>query len=133
MKELSHPFLFFWNRVSQSYEIVEILDPGYGYWIYAYENCEIWTLYYERNFDDFISYLEPKWNSVGIEFDYDISKYDILVDERTWSEAVSDGIISDYVFGWDRNMQTYTFSDTFQPGQAYWVYTYQPCTLKKAT
>ena len=124
------PFIFSWNSVSQSYEFADVLNPGYGYWIYAYKNCELWTLYYERNFDDFISHLEPKWNSLGIEFDYDISKYDVLVNGVTWSEAVTDGIISDYVFGWDRTTQSYTFSDTFQPGYAYWVYAYQPCILK---
>ena len=127
------PFFFFWNRVSQSYEFVDVLHPGYAYWIYAYKNCGLWTLCYERNFDDFISYLEPKWNSVGIEFDYEINKYDILVNGVPWSEAVSDGIISDYVFGWNRNTQSYIFKDLFEPGNAYWVYSYIPCTLKRST
>jgi parallel beta-helix repeat protein len=125
------PYIFGWNRVTQSYDFVDVLDPGYGYWVYAYENCSLWTLYYERNFDDFISVLEPGWNIIGVEFDYAVSKYDILVDGRIWSDAVSDSIISNYVFGWDRITQGYTFTDTFHPGNAYWVYAYQPCILKR--
>jgi hypothetical protein len=58
---------------------------------------------------------------------------DLLVDERIWSDAVTSGIISDYVFGWDRNTQSYIFTDTFEPGESYWIYAYQPCVLKKAS
>jgi len=49
----------------------------------------------------------------------------------SWNTAVSNGWISDYVFGWDRSGQSYNFADMFMPGHAYWMYAYQPCTLRR--
>lgn len=31
-------FLYWWNSSTQIYEIVDQLEPGYGYWVYLYDN-----------------------------------------------------------------------------------------------
>ena len=127
------PFIFTWDRVVQQYDFTDEIIPGYGYWIYTFDDCSLWTFNYERNFDDYISTLESGWNVVGTEFDYPISKYYTLVNNYTWTEAISLGIISDVLFGWDKMAQSYTFEDTFEPGEAYWMYAFQPCVLKRNT
>jgi hypothetical protein len=126
-------FIFMWDRVLQSYDFTNEIIPGYGYWIYAFDDCSLWTPNYKRNFDDYISTLEPKWNVVGITFDFPISKYLVMANNYTWNEAVTNGLISDYLFGWNRLMQSYIFTDTFEPGTAYWMYAYQNCVLKRIT
>ncbi len=127
------PFLFMWDRVLQRYDFTNEIIPGYGYWMYTFEDCSLWTFNYERNFDDYISTLESGWNVVGTEFDYPISEDDALVNNYTWTQAVTNGLVSDYIFGWDRISQSYTFSSTFEPGEAYWIYAFEPCVLKRNT
>jgi hypothetical protein len=34
--------VFGWNRATQSYFAASAFDPGDGYWLYAYQNCDIW-------------------------------------------------------------------------------------------
>ena len=35
-------FIYGYNRSSDSYEVVDSLIPGYGYWLFAYQACDIW-------------------------------------------------------------------------------------------
>lgn len=128
---LISPYLFNWNRTSQSYTFSNILIPGNGYWLFSYDNCE---LYLENSMilkDSYISNLSQRWNIMSIPNDHNINKSIILVNNIAWDDAVTAGIISDYVFGWNRVTQSYNFADTFMPGYAYWMYAYQPCTLKR--
>ncbi len=125
-------FIFNWNRSSQSYTFTYSLDQGYGYWFYAYEPCELWVDNIILVSDDYITYIKSGWNIVSVPYDNPVDKTDILVDSVPWNTAVLNGWVSDFVFGWDRNGQSYTFADTFMPGYAYWMYAYQPCTLKRA-
>jgi len=106
-------FVFGWDRGIQSYNFASTLEPGNGYWFYAYEDCELWI------------------ESFGVPYNENVSKVDILVDDTDWDTAVGNGWISDFVFGWNRSDQHYDFSNTFVTGYAYWVYAYQPCTLKR--
>ena len=129
------PFIFGWNRAAQSYQFDDTLIPGYGYWVYAYDDCELWTFNYERNFDDYITDVKSGWTVIGSSCDYPLEKESIIVNHNgtdyNWTDAVTAGIINDYVFGWDRSGQSYNFADTFIPGYAYWLYAYQECTLKR--
>jgi len=126
-------FVFGWDKGTQSYNFASTLEPGEGYWVYSYEDCELWieniTILPE---DPYITQLEAGWNIVGVPHNENVSKDNILVDEIPWDDAVTGGIINDIVFGWNRAGQSYTFADTFMPGYAYWMYAYQPCTLKRA-
>ena len=124
-------FIFNWNRSSQSYIFTYSLDQGYGYWFYAYEPCELWAHNIILVSDDYITDIENGWNIVSLPYDSPVDKTDILVDSVPWITAVDNGWISDYVFGWSRTGQGYIFSDTLMPGYAYWLYAYQPCTLKR--
>ena len=105
--------------------------PGYGYWIYAYADCEIRAKNISVAPDDYITDLEAGWNIVGVPQDQPVEKDDLLVNNVSWDIAVGNGWISDFVFGWSRSGQSYNFADTFMPGYAYWMYSYQPCTLKR--
>jgi hypothetical protein len=81
--------------------------------------------------DDYITDIEIGWNIVGVPYNENVSKTDMLVNDIDWDTAVGNGWISDFVFDWNRPGQYYDFSDTFVPGYAYWLYAYQPCTLKR--
>jgi len=37
--------------------------------------------------------------------------------------------LSEYVFGWNRNIQSYVFADLFESGNGYWLYAVSDCTL----
>ncbi len=128
-------YVFGWDKASQSYSFTDTFEPGYGYWMYAYTNCEIWAENVSLTSDNYITNLETNWNIVAVPHNESVDKTNITVNyggsDHTWADAVSGGIINDYVFGWDRNTQSYNFADTFMPGYAYWMYAYQPCTLKR--
>jgi len=126
-------FIFSWDRIYQSYTFDDTLEPGYGYWLYAYEDCELWVENITVTSDDHITVLEQNWNIMGMPYDQPVDKTDILVNYILWDDAVSGGIINDFVFGWNRNSQSYIFADMFEPGYCYWVYAYQQCTLKKTS
>ncbi len=129
------PYLFGWNRTIQSYQFVDFLEAGFGCWIYIYEPCEIWYQYDDEfgdgYIDSYITKLETNWNLVGVPFYETVGKTSLLLNDVPWDTAVSNGWISDYVFDWDEPGQTYVFSDTFIPTEAYWLYAYQPCVLKR--
>ena len=125
--------IFGWNRTSNGYNFANILEPGYGYWVYSYDDCELWIGNITLIPDDYITNLKNGWNIVGIPYNQSVNKTNILVNGIPWDDAVVTGTISNYVFGWSLTSQGYIFSDTFIPGNAYWIYAYQPCTLKRTT
>lgn len=83
--------------------------------------------------DVHITSLREKWNMVSIPFNQSFNKTAVIVEyageNYTWTEAVGMGLISDYIFGWNRSAQSYLFSDTFEPGYGYWVYAFVACDL----
>jgi PKD repeat protein len=126
-------FVFGWDRTGQFYTFIDNLIPGYGFWIFAYDPCELWIENATFIYDDYITNIENNWNIVSIPYNQSVDKIDILVDNIPWNTAVINGWINNFVFGWNRNGQYYTFSDTLIPGYAYWMYAYQPCKLKRIT
>jgi len=34
-------FIYSWSRSTQTYILSDELDPGYGYWMYAYYDCTL--------------------------------------------------------------------------------------------
>ncbi len=131
-RSLINRYLFSWNNSNQVYGFSDILKPGCGYWLYAYVNCEMrvenLTLPPE---DSYISSLGFGWNLFGLTFYRSINKIFLLINEIQWNIAVSNGWISDYVFGWNQTGQYYEFSETFDPGSSYWLYASQRCKLER--
>jgi len=126
-------FIYYWNRTNQNYDIINILEPGYGYWVYAYHDC---NLIVSGNISNgYITELKQKWNIMGIPFNVSLPKEDLIIiydeTEYTWQEAVDNSIILGFIYGWNRNSQTYTLTDDFDPGCGYWMYAYYNCILKK--
>jgi hypothetical protein len=126
-------FLYYWNRDNQNYELKNTLDPGYGYWLYAYVDCD---LIVSGNISDgYITDLIENWNIMGIPFNSTLAKEDLIIEyggtNYTWQEAVDNNIILGFIYDWDRNSQTYSLSNSFVPGYGYWMYAYYNCTLKK--
>jgi len=129
---LVNSYMFGWNRTQQTYSFETNLNPGFGCWVYAYQPCEIWIQEDTIPVDENITDLEQGWNIVGVPYNENVSKDDILVNDTEWDTAVNNSWINDYIFGWNRQEQRYDIYETFMPGYAYWIYAYQPCTLKKA-
>ena len=78
-----------------------------------------------------ISSLDAGWNTVSLPFNYTVPKANFTVNyagmNYSWADAVTNGYVGDYVFGWNRATQSYGFADVFEPGEAYWVFMYEPC------
>ncbi len=127
--------IFGWNRPGQTYTFADTLEPGYGYWFFINQPCEIWIENITLVYDNYITDAEQNWNIISVPYNQSVNKMDIIVEymgtDYMWADAVTAGIISDYVFGWNRGTQSYNFADTFMPGYSYWLYAYQPCTLKR--
>ncbi len=125
-------FIFGWNRLNQYYTFADNLEPGYGYWMFSYENCELWITNETEPYDEYITTLNMGWNSIGIPYNQPIQKTNLLVNDTNWNTAVSNGWVSNYIFGWNQNGQYYEFSDTLIPSKSYWMYAFQTYRLKRA-
>ncbi|UCF12696.1 MAG: tandem-95 repeat protein, partial [Thermoplasmatales archaeon] len=136
-------FFYNWNRSApQHYELTDILEPGYGYWIYAFYDCELWAEGVSiANNGDTITDLRTIWNLFGLPDDNSMLKEDILVNyngvDYSWNDSTTNNnptggpIIIGFLYNWNRSIpQHYELSDVINPGFAYWIYAYYECTLK---
>jgi len=131
-------FIYNWSRSIQNYGpgITQVLAPGYGYWMLAYKECELWA----KNISAFtrgenITDLLVYWNAVGSPDCNSHNKNDLRVwydgDIYTWTEATTGGdpIVLGFIYNWSRINQNYGFTDVIDPGYTYWIYAYYDCTL----
>jgi len=139
------PVIFSWNRNSQTYNYMIgdsiVLEPGYGYWIYAYENCELWVQNTIMiSYDNYITDLKNNWNGIGIPNDESttLGNLEIIHESITynWSEATDPGIliIDPVVFWWNSSLQSYQYlidpESVLEPGWGYWMFVYYDCVLR---
>ena len=133
-------FIYTWLRTPQCYDSADMIQPGYGYWIYAYNNCELWVeVIGSIDEDNYITDLGIEWNIVGIPKNDSVSKEDFIIkyDEvfYNWSQATTSDnptgspIIMYFIYTWLRTPQCYDLADIIQPGYGYWIYAYCNCTL----
>jgi hypothetical protein len=128
-------FIYGWNPSTQSYVTTDNLEPGEGYWAYAYDNCTLWVSSSFDNTDDFITTLSTEWNLVGLPFNTPIDKTNLTINysgsDYTWQQAVDGNIILGFIYGWDKDTQNYITINTLHPGEGYWMYSYYNIILKR--
>lgn len=121
-------YIFGWDETIQSYQFADVLQPGTGFWMYATESLTLYILGCSESNLDEISALAENWNVIGLPFVEEIEKsdmyYTVGVTTYTWSQAVSNSYVSDFLFGWNRLSQSYAFANELIPGDAYWCYAY---------
>jgi len=124
--------LYSWDRMGQHYDPIDGLEPGQGYWCWAYVDCEflIWS---DAIGTGEITYLKTNWNIMGLPYEttLPVTNSHIIYGGTTysWADAVTNHIILGFVYGWSRTGQTYTLETSYQPGYGYWMYAYHDCTL----
>jgi hypothetical protein len=137
--------IFQWNRtIPQAYRSTSILTPGYGYWIYAYQPCELSATSLNPNIStNYITTLSIKWNAFGVPVNQPVNKTSLIVNyqgnDYNWTEATTNDnptggplIVKD-LFGWNETTtpQRYIKSNILDSGYCYWIYSYYPCMLKR--
>lgn len=127
-------YIYQWNRSNQNYESTDTIEPGYGCWMYAYYDCELWTQgasTFEN--DNHITDLLTNWNIVGLPDDNPVHKENLTVcyngTDYTWQEAVNNSIILGFIYEWNETNQNYENTDILHPGKGCWMYAYYNCTL----
>jgi hypothetical protein len=89
----------------------------------------------ETNDDYLISDLLVEWNFLGLPFDTSVEKENLTIlysnTLYNWDDAVTAGIILDFIYKWDALGQNYDLTDVLDPDQGYWIYAYYNCILKK--
>jgi len=129
--------IFGWDRDIQSYELVDVdeLSPGEGYWMFSYVTCELKAPVFEINYDGYITTMLSGWNIIGHPNNVIANKTDITIRwqgiDYSWSEAVVQEIISNALFGWDDDAQSYILSESLEPGEAYWMFSYKDNVMLK--
>jgi len=128
-------FIYGWNATNQNYVARDVLDPGMGYWVYAYYECDLWISSDTNNDDNYITDLLEEWNLIGLPFSTSVNKENLTVfynsSEYSWQNAVSGGIVLNFIYGWNATNQYYVARDVLDPGMGYWVYAYHGCILKR--
>jgi hypothetical protein len=132
--------IFGWDRTNQTYSIGDVLVAGEGYWMYSYQECEKRVIGLYSGLTGLITNCEQNWNIIGIPNDVGIMKTSMIVEfndtDYAWTDATTSNnptgspLIDSSVFGWDKTNQTYNNALSLEPGEAYWLYSYQSCTLK---
>ena len=128
---LIDPTIFGWNRGFQSYDVCNSLCGGYGYWLYCYEPCALKVQYPILNANQYMTTIQGQWNIIGSACNNEVNKTQIMVNETSWQDAVTYGMVEDSIFGWNAMGQTYSLSSSLMPGNAYWSFAYQRCILNK--
>jgi len=127
-------FLYDYNRTTQSYDLSDSLEPGYGYWVWAYYDCEL-LIFSNSIGNGHITNLKDDWAIMGSPYNITIPKIDIIIEFNnifyTWDEAASNEIILGFIYGWSTTNHMYELVDSYAPGRGYWMYAYQPCKLKR--
>jgi len=132
--------IFGWNRNTQSYEFVDCIVPGFGYWLFSYDECELWVYDVKKIVTNYITSLGEGWGIFGLPDDQSTDLDNIIANyngvDYTWDQATTTNnptgskIIEGNIFGWNRNTQSYEFTTTLEPGFSYWIYSYQSVDLK---
>jgi len=126
-------FLYDYNRTTQSYDFSSYLEPGFGYWLWAYYDCELIFSSSEIG-SGHISNLMNDWNIMGVPYNDTIAKTSVNVTNNsvdyTWNQAVSNNIILGFVYGWNTSDQLFELCDDFSPRRGYWIYAYYNCILR---
>jgi len=77
--------------------------------------------------------IYEKWNMISVPFNQSYSKTSITVEylgvNYTWTDAVSAGILLDFLYSWDRSTQSYVNPGSFEPGESYRLYANHDCSL----
>jgi hypothetical protein len=127
------------NKTSGAYRIVTSMEPGEGYWVYAYVECELWaTNLTPITPPTVINSLIDDWNMIGVPISSSVNKVTGLIIryndvDYNWTTAVVNHYVLDDIYGWLRTApQQYYIATTLQPGECYWIYAYVNCTLKLA-
>ena len=130
-------YIYDWDRVNQNYKdpsLVNTFEPGRGYRMQSYFDCELIVLSNAVGSGE-ITYLNKNWSMVGLPYDSALNKEDIIVNydgfDHTWSQAIADNVLLQFIYDWDTVNQYYLFSDALEPTYGYWMFAYQECTLKK--
>jgi hypothetical protein len=129
--------LYDWDRTQQQYKLpflVNILEPGRGYWTYAYYDCEL-LISSNAVSSNHITDLKQNWSLMGIPFNTTLHKENLTIrcnnTDYTWDQAVTNNIIIQYIYAWDRVDKFYIVTDYLDPTYGYWMFAYHDCTLKK--
>jgi hypothetical protein len=127
-------FVYDWYTNIQDYNTTNILNPGEGYWLYAYEACDL-VISSKINSDGYITDVYPGWNLIGLPFNSSLAKenlyfyYDEM--DHTWESAVENNTVLPFIYGWDESIQNYDFTDILYPERGYWIYVNEHCILKR--
>jgi hypothetical protein len=80
-----------------------------------------------------ITDLSLGWNLISLPFNQSIDKSNIIINidgiNYTWNEAASIGLLTDVLFGWNRSFQSYFFADILEPGNGYWLFSFEYCNI----
>ena len=81
----------------------------------------------------FFTSLESGWNLVSLRYDATVYKQNLTVNydgiNYTWADAVSAGLVSNFIYKWNAVVQMYTFADSTDPSLGYWIFAHEPCQL----
>jgi hypothetical protein len=127
-------FIYGWNRNSQNYELIDTLIPGHGYWIYAYQDCELLANGVDSiESNPLVTDLLREWNIIGLPDNEPVEKQNLTIlyngSVYMWEETVTNNIIIGFIYQWNESDQNYQLTDVLHPGKSYWMYAYDNCIL----
>ena len=81
----------------------------------------------------FLTPLEIGWNLVSPRYDVTMHKENLSINyqgsDYIWADAVSMGLVNNFMFMWDATNQMYNFASTTDSSFGYWIFAYEPCQL----
>lgn len=135
--------IFDWERNGQGYTLVSSLVPGRGYWLYSYQNCELWASGLNPMMSPaYVTSLSYRWNVFGVPINQPVNKTTLLFVYMgvtyNWTQATTNQnptggpLVLKDIFGWWRNTpQGYVLVNIFEYGEGYWIYAFYDVIIKR--
>jgi hypothetical protein len=128
-------FFYSWDRDSQNYKLVDVLEPGMGYWIIAYTECKL-VYQGDLTVDNSFTTLKKEYNIIGLPYNEPVALTDLVINFQgynlTWEQATTKNnptgsqiIIPNTVWYFDTVNNKYHAAEVLEPGKGYWMYCYQ--------
>jgi len=131
---------FLYNWTGTAYVHVDTLEPGYGYWSWAYYDCKLIFTSSAEDVENMTS-ISPGWKIVGLPYNQSLAKEDLIihynVTDYSWENAtgtnneIGEPLILGFIYEYNRTAQLYMLSDSYDPGDGYWMYAYEDCVIKR--
>jgi len=117
-----------WNCATEVYDIVSMIEPKLGYWVYLPANMSVTDTGDQVTTDVTIDISTAGWHQISTPWSYPKSAIQVIrssgccgTQTKSWADAVTAGWVRDDIYTYSAISTDYTMPTTISPWYGYWV------------